>query len=48
MKSKRDLSLIAVMIIVFAFLMAAAIILSCMKLPEFNEILKNRLTIIEY
>lgn len=48
MKKKRDLSLIAVLIIVFAFLMAAAVILSCIKMPVFEDILKYRLNIIEY
>lgn len=48
MKRKRDLSLITVLIIVLAFIMAAAIILSCIKLPVFNEILKQRLLVIEY
>lgn len=48
MKRKRDLSVITILIIVFAFLMAAAIILSCIELPEFNELLKYRLLVIEY
>lgn len=48
MKKIRDLSVITILIIVIAFLMAAAIILSCINLPEFDEILKYMLSVIEY
>jgi hypothetical protein len=43
MKKRFDLSLIAVVIIVVAFVMAAAIILSCAKLPVFREIVDQRI-----
>lgn len=40
---KRDLSVIAIIIIVAAFAMAAAIILECLKLPALRTILQQLL-----
>lgn len=40
MKKRFDFSLIAVLIIVVAFIMAAAVILGCVKLPVFREIIE--------
>jgi len=48
MKKTREISLITILIIVIAFIMAAAIILSCIKLPGLKEILKYWLSVIEY
>jgi hypothetical protein len=43
MKRKLDVSLLAVLMIVTAFFMAAAVILACAKLPELREILWQRI-----
>lgn len=43
MKKKLELSLIAIVIIVVAFVMAAGIILSCVKLPIFREVVRQRI-----
>ncbi len=43
MKKKFELSLLAAVIIVVAFVMAAAIILSCVELPIFREVVRQRI-----
>jgi hypothetical protein len=43
MKKKFELSLLAAVIIVVAFVMAAAIILSCVELPIFREVVRRRI-----
>jgi hypothetical protein len=48
MKNGRDVSVAAVLIIVIAFFMAAAIILECVKLPVFREIVRQLISVIEY